>query len=95
MHLFCVQRLLWVFSLVIITKGYTKMFISTATIIITSTTLSLSPMIKSDPEIFYFDDDYTIVAQEYMRQQESNKPTDINDILYKTIADELMNKDKE
>jgi len=71
------------------------MFISTATIIITSTTLSLSPMIKSDPEIFYFDDDYTIVAQEYMRQQESNKPTDINDILYKTIADELMNKDKE
>ena len=71
------------------------MIIETSIVIITSTALSLSSMTKSDHEIFYFDDDYTVVAQEYMRQQESNKQTDINDILYKTIADELIHKDKE
>jgi hypothetical protein len=63
------------------------MFLKTAAIIITSSTISLSPEV----EIIYLDGDYTQVAQEYNEQKnKDNKSQDINDILYKTIADELL-----
>lgn len=63
------------------------MFLKTAAIIITSSTISLSPEV----EIIYLDGDYSEVAQEYTEQKnQDNKSQDINDILYNTIAKELL-----
>lgn len=63
------------------------MILKTTAIIIISSTISLSP----EQEIIYLDGDYSIVAKEYMEQKNiNNKSQDINDILYKTIADELL-----
>jgi len=63
------------------------MFLKTTTIIIISSTISLSP----EAEIIYLDNDYSEVVQEYNEQKNSdNKIQDINDILYNTIADELL-----
>ena len=63
------------------------MFLKTTSIIIISSTISLSPEV----EIIYLDSDYSQVAQEYDEQKNKNsKPQDINDILYNTIADELL-----
>lgn len=63
------------------------MLIHTAAIIISSTTITLSPI--NEPEIFYLDDDYSLVAKEYMKQRDNDTIDDINDILYKTIGKEL------
>ena len=63
------------------------MFLKTTSIIIISSTISLSPEV----EIIYLDNDYSQVAQEYNEQKnKDSKPQDINDILYKTIAEELL-----
>jgi hypothetical protein len=63
------------------------MFLKTTAIIIISSTISLSPEV----EIIYLDSDYSQVAQEYDEQKnKDSKPQDINDILYNTIADELL-----
>jgi|688.fasta_scaffold666966_1 hypothetical protein len=63
------------------------MFLKTTSIIIISSTISLSP----EAEIIYLDNDYSEVAKEYMEQKNTdNKIQDINDILYKTIAEELL-----
>lgn len=63
------------------------MFLKTTTIIIISSTISLSP----EAEIIYLDNDYSKVVQEYNEQKNAdNKIQDINDILYNTIADELL-----
>lgn len=63
------------------------MFLKTTTIIIISSTISLSP----EAEIIYLDNDYSEVVQEYNEQKNAdNKIQDINDILYNTIADELL-----
>jgi hypothetical protein len=63
------------------------MFLKTTSIIIISSTISLSPEV----EIIYLDSDYSQVAQEYDEQKnKDSKPQDINDILYNTIADELL-----
>ena len=63
------------------------MFLKTTSIIIISSTISLSPEV----EIIYLDNDYSEVVQEYNEQKNAdNKIQDINDILYNTIADELL-----
>lgn len=63
------------------------MILKTTAIILISSTISLS----QEKEIIYLDGDYSEVAQEYMEQKNiNNKPQDINDILYKTIAEELL-----
>jgi hypothetical protein len=63
------------------------MFLKTTSIIIISSTISLSPEV----EIIYLDSDYSQVAQEYDEQKnKDSKPQDINDILYNTIAEELL-----
>lgn len=63
------------------------MILKTTAIIIISSTISLS----QEQEIIYLDGDYSKVAQEYMEQKNTNnKQQDINDILYKTIAEELL-----
>ena len=63
------------------------MILKTTAIIIISSTISLSP----EEKIIYLDSDYSEVAKEYMEQKNiDNKSQDISDILYKTIAEELL-----
>lgn len=59
------------------------------TIILTSALIYQNLDNKISEPVFYFNDDYTIVAQEYM-EQKYPKPKDINDILYDIIAQELL-----
>lgn len=63
------------------------MLLKTTAIIIISSSISLSTQV----EIIYLDGDYSELAQEYMEQKNTNnKSQDINNILYKTIAEELL-----
>lgn len=62
------------------------MLLQNVSTIILSTTISLTSCYNE--KVFYFDEDYTEVAQEYMRNN-SYRPKDINDILYDLIRKEL------
>lgn len=63
------------------------MILKTTAIVLISSTIPLS----QEKEIVYLDGDYSKIAQEYMEQKNTNnKSQDINDILYKTIAEELL-----
>jgi hypothetical protein len=62
------------------------MFIKTTSLIITATTLTISPVEK--PQVFYLDGDYSVEAAEYLRsirQPESN----IEELLYENLLKEM------
>jgi hypothetical protein len=51
--------------------------------------ITLPPITNSPNETFYFDGDYTECAKEYLEKNQSEKPYDINNVLYDAIAKEL------